>query len=379
MARIIVVEDLGRAEVRGQGGQSMRVLQVLEGLRRLGHDPIFLEFLPTQPDSSSIQYFAETINKWWRADRSALVVESPLSSVFGLSIAEIEKAANEADAVLTIAAHYRPDFWPLVDQIRPRILFEQDPGYTHIWAAGGDPASIFGSHDIYFTVGANVGTSRSGIPTSGIQWHPLWNPVVLPWWSPGRPVERDRFTTIADWRGYGYLDFEGESLGPKAEEFRKFIELPRLVGESLELVLNIAPNDPDLELLGEQGWRVESPALVWSPEMYRDYVSSCAGEFSCAKGGYVGTRSGWFSDRSACYLAAGRPVIVQSTGFEDVLPTGEGLFAVSSAEEASEAIRAVRADYARHSRAASEIAREFFDSDTVMARMLEVAGVTTRS
>jgi hypothetical protein len=375
VGRLIVVEDLGRAEVRGQGGQSMRVLQVLEGLRRLGHEPVFLEFLPRQPDAASIQYFAETIEKWWSAGAAALVVESPLASVYGLGIEEIQLAAANAEAVLTIAAHYRRDFWPLVDQVRPRILFEQDPGYTHIWAAGGDPTAIFGAHDIYFTVGANVGTSRSAIPTSGIDWHPLWNPVVLEWWDHTRPVTRDRFTSIADWRGYGYLEFEGASLGPKAEEFRRFMQLPHLAGESLELVLNIAPDDPDLELLRRNGWCIESPDVVWSPDMYRDYVFASTGEFSCAKGGYVGTRSGWFSDRSACYLAAGRPVVVQATGFEDVLPTGEGLFAVSTPEEAAEAIRAVRSDYSRHAHAARKIAREFFDSDVVLAEMLRQAGV----
>ena len=165
-----------------------------------------------------------------------------------------------------------------------------------------------------------MGSERCFLPTCGIDWQPIWNPVVLDWWTPSRPVERDRFTTVADWRGYGYIEFEGRVLGPKSEEFRKFIALPNLVGEALEIVLNIDPEDPDITYLQDNGWKLEKPTLIHTPEMYRDYVSGSLGEFSCAKGGYAGTRCGWFSDRSACYLAAGRPVVLQSTGFEDLLP-----------------------------------------------------------
>ena len=160
-------------------------------------------------------------------------------------------------------------------------------------------------------------------------------------------------------------------LGPKADEFKRFIELPRLAGESLEIAIEIDWASPDVRLLERHGWILEDPALVAEPHAYREYISRSAGEFTCAKGVYVGTRCGWFSDRSSCYLAAGRPVVVQSTGFEDVLPTGEGLFAVSTPEEAAEAIRAIRRDYARHSAAARRIAEEHFDSDTILARVLD--------
>ena len=190
------------------------------------------------------------------------------------------------------------------------------------------------------------------------------------------PLERDRFTTVGAWRDYGYLEWNGGMLGPKVDEFTRFIELPRLAGEELELALSIDAEDPDLPRLVEKGWRVEAPALVATPEQYRDYIRGSLGEFSCAKGGYVGTRSGWFSDRSACYLAAGRPVILQATGFEDVLPVGEGLIAVESVDEAAEAVREVRANYERHSGAAREIAREHFDSNRLLARMLAEADVS---
>ncbi len=153
------------------------------------------------------------------------------------------------------------------------------------------------------------------------------------------------------------------------------MNLPALTGEELEIVINISPDDPDIDEFKGHGWRLESPDRVRMPEMYRDLVAGSAAEFSCAKGGYVGTRCGWFSDRSECFLAAGRPVVLQSTGFEDLLPIGKGLFAARTVEEAAEAIRAIRADYAAHSAAAFALAREHFDSDKILSRMLAEAGV----
>jgi hypothetical protein len=199
--------------------------------------------------------------------------------------------------------------------------------------------------------------------------------IVLDWWPTGRPLTRDRFTTIADWRGYGYLEFEGKTLGPKAEEFRKFITLPRLAGEPVEICILIDPEDPDVGYLRRHGWLLEDTKVVSSMALFRDYISGSRGEFSCTKGGYVGTHSGWFSDRSSAYLAAGRPVVLQATGFEDLLPTGKGLFAVSTPEEAAEAIRAVRRDYALHSEAARALAEEYFDCVKIARRVLDEAGI----
>lgn len=356
----------------------MHVLQILEGLRRLGHDVLFVEFLEEPPGDDALAFLRTVLRGRWPEDRVAILDAASGESFSGRSRDDVAAFAAEADAVISLAAHYRREPWPLLADVRPRILVEQDPGYTHLWAAEGDPLEVFGEHDAHFTVGANVGTQRSPIPACGITWHPLWPPVVLDWWPAGGPVQRDRFTTIGAWRDYGYLELDGEVMGPKVEEFQKFMELPRLAGEHVELTLAIDDEDPDREVLLEHGWRLEPPATVASADAYRDYVAGSLGEFSCAKGGYVGTRSGWFSDRSACYLAAGRPVVLQATGFEDVLPVGEGVFAVSTAKEAAEAMAAVRADYARHSRAARALAEEFFDAERLMARMLRVAGLPER-
>lgn len=374
MARLIAIEDLVGPSVAGRGGHAMHVLQILEGLRRLGHEVLFLEFLEEPPAAEALPAFGTLL----RNRPGALLDASTGRSLAGLSHEAVATFAQRADAVISLAAHYRGEPWPWLEDVRPRILIEQDPGYTHMWAVDGEPREIFGEHDVHFTVGANVGTARSTIPTCGISWKALWPPVVLDWWAGAAPVERDRFTTIGSWRDYGYLELDGQTFGPKVEEFVKFIDLPQEAGEELELTLAIDPEDPDRELLLGHGWRLEDPSLVKTPNRFRRYVAGSLAEFSCAKGGYVGTRSGWFSDRSACYLAAGRPVVLQSTGFEAVLPVGTGVFAVHDVAEAAAAIAEIRGDYDRQARAARELAREFFDAERLMAAMLEQSGLPAR-
>lgn len=381
MATLIVTEDLAAPATLGRGGQSMHVLQWLHGFRRLGHRVLFVEFLKEDPGDAreaAVRYFHQTVTDWWDPEWSALLIADTLESLYGVGADRVARVAEEAAALITLAAHYRRGPYPLVDKVRPRVLVEQDPGYTHLWAAEGDPADIFGEHDVYFTVGTHVGTPRCSLPTLGIAWKPMWYPIVLDWWSAERPITRDHFTTIADWRGYGYLEFEGKTLGPKAEEFRKFIRLPRLIGEPVEICILIDPEDPDVGRLQRHGWKLEDTKAVASPGLFRDYLAGSFGEFSCTKGGYVGTHSGWFSDRSAAYLAAGRPVVLQATGFEDLLPTGKGLFAVSTVEEAAEAARAIRRDYATHSAAARALAREYFECTRIAGRVLAEAGVESR-
>jgi hypothetical protein len=378
MATLIVLADCAAPASVGRGGLGMYVLQWLHGLKRLGHRILFVEWLKEHPGwdrDAGVRYFRRTMERWWHPELSALLVESSLESLYGLAAPEVARIAAEAAALITLAAHYRRDPYPLLDSIRPRILVEQDPGYTHLWVQEGDAAAVYGEHDFYYTVGGNIGSPRCSLPTFGLCWRPLWNPVILDWWSAPFPLTRDRFTTIADWRSYGYLEHEGMMLGPKSDEFWKFLDLPRLAGEAIEIAVNIDPQDEDLVIYPEHGWRMESPEVVSTPEGYRDYVSGSAGEFSCAKGGYVGTRCGWFSDRSACYLAAGRPVVLQATGFEDLLPTGRGLFAVATAEEAAEAIRVIRRDYPHHAAAARALARNHFDSDRILAGLLREVGI----
>jgi len=375
VATLIVVEDLAGPSVRGRGGHALYVLQTLLGLERLGHRVVFVEVLEHVPDVDAVAAFTALTRRWWHEGASALLGPDG-SRLAGMTDDAFDAVVGVADAVITLAAHYRADPWPRLERVRPRALLETDPGYTHLWAADDDPRNIFGDHDVYFTVGSLVGTPGCRVPTLGLDWHPYRNPVVLDLWTGADLPGEGRFGTVAGLGDYGWLEFDDRILGPKSEELRGFAALPEVVGEEIDLVCELEPGDPDREELTSRGWRIRHPSAVAEPETFRDFVFASGGEFSVAKGGYVGTRCGWFSDRSACFLAAGRPVILQATGFEDVLPTGCGLFAVRDLDEAAAAIRAIRAEPLRHAEGAQRIAREYFDSDVVLARMLEVAGVT---
>jgi len=374
MATLIVVEDLVANSVRGRGGHTLYVMQTLHGLARLGHRVVFVEFLHDEADLEAVESFTGLMSRWWQLDACALLTRDG-RGLAGMSVADLRATADAADAVITMAAHYRREPWPVVDRVRPRILLEQDPGYTHLWADGGDPADIFGEHDVYFTVGGNVGTTRCDLPTFGIDWHAYRNPVLLDLWSTTTTAPGCSFTTVAGLHDYGWLEFEGRALGPKMEELRLFAELPARVDEQFEVVTDLDVDDPDRRALAERGWKLRPTSDVAEPESFRRFVLDSAGEFSVAKGGYVGTHCGWFSDRSACYLAAGRPVILQATGFEDLLPTGLGLFAVRDVDEAAAAVHAIRAEPRRHAAAARHIAAEHFDSERVLSEMLVTARV----
>jgi hypothetical protein len=381
MATLLVIQDIFWSLIRPRGGHVMCVFQWLRGLERLGHRAFLVDFCTwdqwdTPQAKALLRQFEQMIGQWWHTDQTFLISSAQNRPIYGPGLDVLEQLAAQSAAVISIAATYSRELPPYLSGAPLRILIEHDPGYTHIWACDYDPAEIFGCHDLYYTVGANVGTPRSPLPTHGLPWRHIWNPVVLDFWPTDSPLDRHRFTTVAEWWGQSYQLFQGQILGPKADEFRKVIALPKLSGQSLEIALDIDQGDPDLDLLRQNGWTVRDPQIVATPDLYRDYIAGSLGEFTCAKGVYVATRSGWFSDRSACYLAAGRPVILQETGFSDVLPVGKGLLSFSNCQEALEALRAVTLDYDIHSRAARAIAHEHFDSDKVLKRLLHDAGIS---
>jgi hypothetical protein len=357
----------------GRGGHIMYVLQWLEGLRRLGHEVLYYD--KGDGKEQAIHLFASIMKQWWHASLCALVHPSG-KSLYGLEISEIQKFGQQAVAIISLGCTFEPDPEPWLKNVHPRILIEQDPGFSHTWACKASPGEIFGVHDIYFTVGPLLGTADCSLPTFGINWLPLWNPVIIDWWNPAHPITRKYFTTVAGWWGNEYNEFEGKMWGPKAEQIKHFISLPALIGNKVGIALESTPNDPEITVLQNHGWLIEQPQMVIADSVaYSNYISSSEGEFSCAKGLYVGTKCGWFSDRSSCYLAAGRPVVVQDTGFQKLLPTGNGLFAVNSVEEAAEAIRSIKKDYTHHAKSAREIALEHFDSTRILSKMLEIVGI----
>jgi hypothetical protein len=251
---------------------------------------------------------------------------------------------------------------------------DSDPGFTQVKLAKGQVhfQRIVDLHDVHFSFGECL---SEHVPATGHNWRPTRQPIVLSEWHASTP-RRDVFTTVMNWTSYKPLEHEGRTYGQKDVEFERFLDLPQRVRPTaLEIAVGAGKTRrPPRELLVHKGWRLVDPGDVCpDPQRYRDYIERSMAEWSVAKNGYVVSQAGWFSCRSACYLAAGRPVVVQDTGFSEVVPVGEGILTFREPREAVEAIRDVERNYAAHSRAALAVAHEYFDSDKVLAGLIEAA------
>jgi hypothetical protein len=367
-----------------QGGASWAVLQYLLGFRRLGHSVCFVEPVKggdgdaagaTLGNSSSAAYFRQVVAEFGLEKQAALVSET--RQTIGVSYDQLREFAHSADLLINVSGML--DDEELTGPIRTRVYLDLDPVFNQLWHCSQNIDMRFGGHTHFVTVGQSLGRSDSRIPTCGIEWLATWQPVVLCEWPVGQSVAYDGLTTVGNWRGYGSISHEGTFYGQKAHSVRQFIGLPGLTRERFMLALSIHPAEvDDLAALDRHRWTLLDPAGVAStPSRYRQFVSSSKAEFGVAKSGYVLARSGWFSDRSVCYLAAGRPVIAQDTGFSEYLPCGEGLFSFTTADDVLGAIEAINVDYARQSRTARALAEEFFDSDKVLPRLLTRVGAHT--
>ncbi len=366
---MLVVVAGALANKAGKGGEAWVRLSYVAGLARLGHEVRFLEEI-AEPDPLAVAYFAEVADGFG-LEGAALV--SPLGEVVrGPDAEELLDLAERADLLLNVSGNLS---WPaFVNRVARRAYLDIDPGFTQFWHAEGVLAGL-DRHDVHFTIGANVGRPECTIPTDGIRWLPTRPPAVLEGWpvSAGAP---DRFTTVATWRGaFGPVEHAGKRYGLKVHEFRKVAELPTRVPARFELALEIDPTDGrDRELLEENAWRLVAPREVAGDALaFRSYVQASGAEFSVAQGIYVEGNTGWFSDRSVGYLASGKPVVVQETGFSRELPVGEGLLSFRTLDDAVAGVESILADYGRHSRAARKLAEEEFDSDDVLSRLLENA------
>lgn len=354
-----------------QGGEAWVRLSWVLGLRMLGFDAWLVEQISAEAaHPEAVAYFEEVVGSFGLSSTAVLLRDTG-DALAGPGFDAASEAAADAEALLNISGHLA--YRPLFDRFRRKVLVDIDPGFTQYWHASGNPGARVEDHDVHFTIGANIGTRGCPIPTSGIEWRATRPPVILSEW-PAVGDGRDTFTTIASWRGpYGPLEVDGRRFGLKVHEFRKFIDLPRRLSRPFELALDIDPADnADREALEEAGWKLVDPKLVArDPDSFRSYVQASGAEFSVAKGVYVDTASGWFSDRSAHYLASGRPVLIQDTGFGRDLPVGEGLLSFRSLDEAAEGGTRIADDYDRHARAARDIAEEYFDSKKVLADVME--------
>jgi hypothetical protein len=364
------------------GGMAWHYLQYVLGLARLGHDVYYFEdsgrapYNPVEGGRSrdcayNVDYLARAMSRFGLADRWAYGFAEP-GLWFGLLDRQRAAVLDSADLLLNISGSLdRPEKYR---KVRRLAYVDTDPVFTQLKLVRGHEGlrARVQAHDVHFSFGECIADFR---PATGQRWRPTRQPVVLSEWQPGRP-HRGVYTTVMNWTSYKAEAHAGRTYGHKDTEFLRFVGLPGKVAPAVLEVASAAGKTQQMprDLLTHAGWRVVDPAGV-CPDLdgYCDYIESSKAEWSVAKNGYVQGRSGWFSERSACYLAAGRPVVVQDTGFSAVLPVGEGILPFTTMEEAVAAIREVEGNYARQAQAARALAAEYFDSARVLTRLIEEA------
>lgn len=371
------------AQRPGVGGHTWVALQYLLGMRALGLDVTLIDRLepefctgadgrPCEPaDSVNAAYLRDVMRDFGLEGSWALLL--PGGDTLGLSRREVERRLDSSSLLLNVMGYLEDE--DLLGRPALNAFLDIDPGFPQMWRALG-LHDAFGGHDRFVTVGLRLGERDCLVPDCGLEWIPTLPPVVLDEW----PVAAGgrAFTTVASWRGaFGPIEYGERTFGLRVHEFRRFFGLPDRTGAEFELALEIDPADGrDIEELKRCGWELVSPeAVAGDPGAYRDFVGASAAELMVAKNMYVETRGGWFSDRSACYLASGKPVLAQETGFSEQLPAGEGLVAFSSFDEAVAGVEEITADRRRHAAAAREIAEQHLDARVVLGRLLAKLGV----
>jgi hypothetical protein len=365
------------------GGMAWHYFQYVLGLARLGHDVYYVEdsgrdpYNPVEggpsPDCGyNVAYLAGVMARFGLDRRWGYRSHLGGRRWFGLPDPEREEVLGSADLLLNVSGSLdRPEEYR---QVRRLAYLDTDPVFTQLKLRRNPRfRARVDAHDVHFSFGERL---AQALPATGQRWRATRQPVVLSQWRAGTPCQ-PVYTTVMSWTSYRAETDGSRTYGHKDVEFLRFLELPRLIAPAA-LEVAAAPGrtraGPPLELLAQNGWRVVDPAVV-CPDLdsYRAYVESSKAEWSVAKNAYVQAGCGWFSERSACYLAAGRPAIVQDTGFSAFLPVGEGLLPFTTVAEAVAAVRQVEAHYPRHARAARTIAEEYFNSDKVLTRLIEEA------
>jgi hypothetical protein len=385
MARIVVAGYFVRYPL---GGYAWQMAHYLLGLRALGHDAWFYEdtgyYTPaydpvTRELTNTYGYGVAAAGQFF--DRIGLgdrwvFVDTQQGVEHGPAAGRADALVREADLLVNLAGVNQ--IVPERRRDRPAIYIDLDPTFTQLRLINGDTSfeAILAGHQHHFTFGENIGTPRSPVPTGGYTWHPTRQPIMIDFWGNAGPP-RPTYTTVGHWDAEGRdVTYQGETFRwSKRDEWLRCLDLPAKSGAPLEMAIGVERVAGDYELLTAHGWHVIDPhAISTDPWLYRDYLRSSRGEFTVAKDMNVRLRSGWFSDRAACYLAAGRPAVEQDTGFGDVLPLGPGLHAFRTVDEAADAVRSIEANYERASAHATEVARAFFAAERVLATLLQVAG-----
>ena len=368
------------------GGHILCQLHYLAGLRRLGYEVIFVEhygwpyscYNPQAGEMTDDPAFgigqvrplleSVGVTRWCYADAAG--------HWHGLTRAELRDLCRTATVLISAAS---TTWFEEFAECRQRVFLDLDPGFTQFGLSPTPVPSCAGyaapyDFQFHFTYGERIGQPDCPIPTHGFHWRPLRQPIVFDLLPVRFAPAATRFTTVMSWSSRKIITYNGESYGQKDIEFRRIIHLPQRLGPIFEIAL-AGPNPPRAEIAAA-GWQIVAPLRVTATvDAYREYLGQSRGEFSVAVNLEVKSRSGWFSDRSAAYLATGKPVVVQDTGFSEILPCGEGLFAFRTEDDAVAAIGQINADYPRHCRAARAIAEQYFDSDRVLGEMLRACNL----
>ena len=386
--RIVVTGLIGQYAF---GGVTWDYIQYLLGFRALGHDVWYLEDTsawaydpvkqePSADCSHNTSYLGRVMHEFGMADRW-IYRNGADGTCHGVADAvEAEQILASADVLANVsgACWLREP----TAAIPLKLFLDGDPMFTQISLAA-DPDSEYSqrvrAHERHYSFGLNIGRPGCRVPECGLRWLPTVQPISLDWWGktlmpPGAVhIAADAWTTVMNWASYAPKEFEGQTYGQKDLEFARFTGLPSLTEEKFVLAMGqgIGQKRPT-EALVEQGWTIIEPDVhIPDYASYHDFLTNSKGEWSIAKNGYVRSESGWFSCRSACYLAAGKPVVVQDTGWTAHLPSGDGVLAFTTPDEAAAALAKVSSDYDHHCRAARAYAEEHFDAEKVCAQLLE--------
>jgi len=379
----------GMIATYGVGGVVWDYGQYAIGLERLGFDVYYLEDTGWQTyDPRKGMYGEDGSYGAAYLERSLASISPTLGSrwrfrnmdgtAYGLGEEEFGEVLAGADLFLNVSGStlLRDEYM----RCKRKVLIETDPGWNHFrnfprWDAnpGWQGAHGYREHDLFFTYAERMGKSDCVLPDMGLSWHPTRPPVIVDRWCSEPPG--DTWTTVMTWQTYaGQMEYRGVTYGTKEIEFAKIEQTPSRIGARLQLA--VGGLEPPRERLRTLGWSViDSEEISRTPEDYRHYIQRSRGEFSVAKNVYVATRSGWFSCRSTCYLAAGRPVVIQDTGFSDLIPVGTGIVAFSNPEQALAGLTDVERNYTEHQEAAQELARTHFSSEVVLGDLLERVGL----
>jgi hypothetical protein len=363
------------------GGHFWVYMQYVQGLHQLGCEVYWLERFHSSGDQARdalvLSTFAQRMERYGLAGKLMLYVSQQQSgdsgqpTYLGMTRREAEAIVRRADLLLNF--DYSIDA-ALLSCFRRTAVVDIDPGLLQFWMATRQ--LLVPPHDVYLTTGETVGTPSALFPAGGRPWVHIRPPVCLQRWPYVHDPRCEAFTTVSSWWGEEYVTDGTQCYdNNKRGAFLEFVELPRRTSQPLELALYFGEGDAqDQRLLEDHGWRVRhSREVAATPESYQAYIQRSRGEFSCAKPSCMKFQNAWISDRTLCYLASGKPVVVQHTGPSSFLPNGEGMFRFATMGEAAEALTTINRDYERHCRAARALAEAYFDAKQVLRAILNVA------